>query len=353
MTNNQNSWKKIDLNTKYTILEYLKIVDNNNELIVDNIFKKYMLENQFNFEFLGSVTIKPTKIMDDMQTAIYEIDAIEQIEEYRDDFKQNQTPAIDRLILHLNNNYQKEINISVFDKKTSAQWNDFLYKTLANLEIVKQDQINLINIDAIYQSCLATGNYIVIPELSPNNVESLTNDKQLEIVEKIYRKAKQLNKSCVIFNLGNNTPKLKCIFSNFSSQIFLNAKIHNAIKAPIYDYYSNKSLGSKMQFLFDYLNMSIYKSEFLEENFLKLAGMIVFPKSITCFKQELMLKTFQNEVEKSHLTIYNLWSINSVALPQFAHLNIVILNAEPSKDEIDKAHSNLYSQFPSLYTKFK
>ena len=69
-------------------------------------------------------------------------------------------------------------------KKTGAQWNDFLAKTLANLEVVKQDQINLINIDAIYQSCLATGNYIIIPELSPDRVESLTDDERLKIVEK-------------------------------------------------------------------------------------------------------------------------------------------------------------------------
>jgi len=45
--------------------------------------------------------------------------------------------------------------------------------------------------------------------------------------------------------------------------------------------------------------------------------------------------------------------MNSAVFPQFAHLNFVILNDKPTKDEINKARSNLYAQFPSLYAEFK
>ena len=117
MADNQNTWKRPDPNAKYTITQYLDVVNANNERVVAGGFEKYMLENQFNAEFLGSATMTPTKIMDDMRTAIYEVGVIGQVEEYRDDFTQKQVPAIDRLTLHLSNDYQKEVSISVFDKK--------------------------------------------------------------------------------------------------------------------------------------------------------------------------------------------------------------------------------------------
>lgn len=371
MADNQNTWKRPDPNAKYTITQYLDVVNANNERVVAGGFEKYMLENQFNAEFLGSATMTPTKIMDDMRTAIYEVGVIGQVEEYRDDFTQKQVPAIDRLTLHLSNDYQKEVSISVFDKKTGAQWNDFLAKTLANLEVVKQDQINLINIDAIYQSCLATGNYIIIPELSPERVEALSDDERLKIVEKIYRKAKQVTKSRTKFNLGADPNKLRFVLSDDAALVVLTAKTYKIRDGQAYSDYSSKGLGSSSQYMGDYLGMPIYSSAYLGEDYLKstdqkytsnlirdykfskLSGIITMPETTICLKQELMLTTFQSPTSKSHQLIHNSWSMNSAVFPQFAHLNFVILNDKPTKDEINKARSNLYAQFPSLYAEFK
>lgn len=364
-----------DPNAKYTISQFLEIQNSKGEKVVAGGFEKYMLENQFNNEFLGAATMTPTKIMDNGNTLIYNISAFGHVEDYVDTYTQKQIPTVDTTSLYLRNEYQKEVLIDHTDTKTGTDWQIFLNNTLRNLEIAKQDQTNLITIDAIYKTCLATSNYLIIPELSNDTFSvDLKENERLKIVETIAKKVNRITTSRTKYNLGMNKEKLRFIVSPDAGLILLTSKTYTGKGDLAYKDLSSKGVGNG-EFLGEILGMPFYNSGYLGQNVLKmvegtkdstswtnnvrdykfenLAGIVVSPETTILMKKELMLKTFDSlPNSKRHALIHNSWMVNAAMYPQLAHMNFIILSKKPTLEEVNKARAELFAQHPLLFPEF-
>lgn len=276
--------------------------------------------------------------------------------------------------------YMYAYEVNTMTKFTFKDW----YKNLSNREsnIVQNYKIHSNNktLYTLYMTCLATGNYKVIPGI--NDVKLDPTDADLKVTNKAFRalrilmSAHQQKQTSIYKGIDKST--LNIVMNPYATILALDAMRgtylgDEAFRAnqngELKKWYGiniieNQYVGTSK--LINDKAINVDNTKFVLNktsesfDFSNLSAMIYTNNSVYQYTQapfaadSMMMNngfTFTGHTNKAARIVY--FTGDSIVIPTMEAKNIAILEKAPTKEEINKARKYLYDMYPTVYKGIK
>ena len=151
-------------NTLVTFQQFMSIQQSNGTFNVwTDILAKEWRDNLTNEEVLGAPVYFPKEyngIGDNIELQIQVIPGISYLNASNLEAQNIQTHKV---MAHISTDYEGSFQNDIRDKKSSVDWSKYISNEVSGIYKRRSDQNNLLAMETMINTCLATGNYIIDP----------------------------------------------------------------------------------------------------------------------------------------------------------------------------------------------
>lgn len=303
------------------------------------------LGNLKNSEVLGSIFKAPVEIIG--ENIFYEYTIYPKGQEWDNDAVANK-PVLNRVMFNLpEKRLQFNYTLDLFGEKEAQAWAFYIGQKDANIWTQIQNQNNVVAIQAIYDYCLATGQFKVLSKLGKSGQ---TNQDYFNETALIADLANAIMSTQTIVNLGLDPERLSIMVApNVMRQITTGISASNVSQGA----FDAIKLG-RIKNLFGYnWDRSIYlgqKGTIIDKkpyDFTKLLGVVYNLDSLAFFQQTP--KTTNTPVNQGEIVRAFGWKPFAAMLPSQEHTSYILLSEMPSESDINAARARLLANQPNVY----
>lgn len=305
------------------------------------------LGNLKNNEVLGSIFKAPVEIVG--ENIFYEYKIYPQGQEWDNDATASK-PVLNRVMFNLpEKRLQFNYTLDLFGEKEAEAWSFYIGQEDNNIWTQISNQNNVVAIQAIYDYCLATGQFKVLSKLGK---AGQTSKDYFDETANIADVANAIMSTQTMVNLGLDPERLSIMVSPaVMRQITTGISATNVSQGA----YDAIKLG-RINNLFGYnWDRSIYlgqKGEIIKTknfDFTKLLGVVYNLDSLAFFQQTP--KTTNTPINQGEIVRAFGWKPFAAMLPSQEHTSYILLSEMPTYDEINAARARLLQAQPNVYAK--
>lgn len=306
------------------------------------------LGNLKNNEVLGSVFKAPVEIVG--ENIWYEYKIFPQGKEWDNGTTGVGKPVLNRVMFNLpEKRLQFNYTLDLFGEKEAKDWSFYIGQEDSNIWTQISNQNNVVAIQAIYDYCLATGQFKVLTKLGK---AGQTNQDYFDETANIVDIANGIMSTQTSVNLGLDPERLSIMVSpTVMRQITTGISATNVSQGA----FDSIKLG-RINNLFGYnWDRSIYlgqKGEIIKDkgwDFTKLLGIVYNLDSLAFFQQTP--KTTNTPVNQGEIVRAFGWKPFAAMLPSQEHTSYILLSEMPTYEEINAARAKLLTAQPNVYAK--
>lgn len=357
-------------NTLVNFQQFISISQSNGAFNVwTDILAKEWKENLTNQEVLG-VTPFLTKMVDgigdNIELQIQVLPGVNYLNAGNFDVQQIKTHKV---MAHIGTDYEGSFQVDIRDQKSSVDWSRYLGNEVAGITKRRSDQNNLIAMEAIINTCLATGSYVIDPVVGSADY---SKEEYYDASQRLVRKANTLASFRSKYHLGTPVDRIKLLGSydaiqnivigqNFISSANLSLEKYSSGepgKVMSYDNARTIYLGKKVDFMEDVgtsAERQVYAKSFDFTNYsaliYQLDSLRVYGHYFTdpIINSNMVADAITKKINKAIRLITFMWRINAFISPGFEPLNVLVCNRAPTLAEINAARTQLRTEQPGLY----
>lgn len=345
-------------NTQITLQQFIGIKDSNGAFKVwTDITQTEWKENLVNQEILGApiyLTKAKDMIGDNVPLEMPVIPGVYEVDLTNPPVAK---PRLMKLIANLSRDYWAPIVFDIRDKKSSIEWSKMVGAWSSGQWKRKSDTDNLIGVEALTNTCLAFGRYIINPVVGGKGYSKEDYyDASMILVDE----ADEIVSLRTDYQLGSPTSNVKVIGSytanknqvigqNFISAANLSLeKYSSGQPGQIMGYDTARTiyLGKKV---FQYKDGDSKKEQQYPRDF-------DFTNFSALIYQLDSFRAYGHAYEDTAYPIndYNMrysknWRINAIVYPGFEPLNLLVVNRAPTLEEVNAARAQLRNEQPGIY----
>lgn len=262
-------------------------------------------------------------------------------------------PQMDRLFFHLGTDYESSLVFDYRDKRSAIDWSNLLQQWIAGIYARKSDNDNLVITQTLVDTCLATGNYIIIKPLASENYGK---EVYYDCARLVAEKCDQIVSLRTNYHLGSPAEKVKIITSytaarnlvvgqNYMSASNLSLeKFNSGEVGKLFGYENNKSIyfGKAVEGLKD--NVRKYPKTY---DFSKYCGLIYQLDSLIIYGHTFDIH--ETPINRWQYSQDFGWRVDGCIAPTKEPLNVLICSEAPTLAEINAARLRLRTEQPGIY----
>lgn len=319
------------------------------------------------------------------------------VAEFRDDLERNNVLTQDKIIMYIRDEFMIPFEYSILDRKSAVDWGNIISASFTQAFLSKRDFENALSIDALYKYCLASGNFIIVP-----NANTTQTDAEGNIDDKAYKSvAVQMRK---IFNKASRT---RTPFSKGFTQKMVRWLVGQDFSLDMMNAQTAYWTGSEKAYtefkeqdrVYKMLNIEYKTSLYLQDefqmaefkksdgtimnegsgtgnwirpmDFTELVATYYYPEAIALYKNTIGETVVPKMNSRTYKVWTQLWRQGAAMKPIYQNMNKIFISKLPrfvdytdfngnSVDEIDtntldgmnKLRENLKNEQPDLYQAF-
>lgn len=356
---------KITPNTPITLQQYIGVKNSQGQ------FKTYTdwkyggwINVLYNNEILGSPIIKPEEVYgDNIEFSNIAIPKAFNLDATLTNVVANiNTPVQDKLVLKLMDEYSTGYEYTLRDYKSAKDWSALFGEWVAAANVVYSDICNWISMEAITDYCLATGQYIILPEMDlqqsgPTNINWVYNEASQVIADS----ASDIINNRSMYGLGEPQDRVR---------IYLGAKQYNKLVRGVnYISASNMSLEAYKSGQFtEFMGFPTARTHYLARNCMvatdpvngvrdfknaNFLGLIYSIETLCFYSHRYDDPQWQSPTEWGKYYWVLGWRANAGIRNGRGQLNTLIVKTAPTLTDVQNALARLnkqvgfYPQLPS------
>lgn len=355
-------------NTLVTFQQFMSIEQSNGAFNVwTDILAKEWRDNLTNEEVLGAPVYFPKSydgIGDNIELQIQVIPGISYLNASN---LEAQNIKTHKVMAHISTDYEGSFQNDIRDKKSSIDWSKYISNEVSGIYKRRSDQNNLIAMETMINTCLATGNYIIDPVVGGSGY---SKEEYYDASQRMISVANSLVSLRTKYHLGTPVNRIKLLLSYRANQnLVLGTNFISAANLSLEKYASGQPgsvmgyenartiyLGTKVDALenagatnerrlyaksFDFTN---YSALIYQLDSLRIYGH-VYDEVLENYPTDPITKKI-NKVLRLYTFI---WRINALVYPGFELLNKLVCSKAPTLAEVNAARAALRTEQPGLY----
>ena len=355
-------------NTLVTFQQFMSIEQSSGTFNVwTDILAKEWKQNLVNEEVLGAPVYFPKEydgIGDNIELQIQVIPGVNYLNASN---LEAQNIKTHKVMAHISTDYEGSFQNDIRDKKSSIDWSKYISNEVSGIYKRRSDQNNLIAMETMINTCLATGNYIIDPVVGGSGY---SKEEYYDASQRMVAVADKLVSLRTKYHLGTPVERIKLLLSYKANQnLVLGSNFLSAANLSLEKYAQGKPgnvmgyenartiyLGTKVDALenagetterrlyakgFDFTN---YSALIYQLDSLRVYGH-VYNEVLENIPTDPITKKI-NKVLRLYTFI---WRINALVYPGFEPLNKLVCSVAPTLEQVNAARAALRTEQPGLY----